>query len=315
MHPPIEPYDSGLLDVGDGHRIHWEVSGNPDGRPAIYLHGGPGGAPSGQGWRRFFDPAAYRVVGFHQRGCGDSRPSASDPDADLSVNTTSHLLADIEKVRQLFGVERWTMLGISWGTTLGLAYAETYPDRVAGLVLGLVTLTNRREVEWMTRDLRRLYPKEWDRFAAVVPERLRGLPIVDAYAELLADPDPSVRDRAAREWVAWDYAQMGNTPHAKYDDPDVRLAYARLVTHYWRHAAFLDDDQLLRDADRLDGTPGALIQGAYDVSCPLDTAWDLAKNWTTAELTIVDAGHGASRTSPDAFPTAVTAALDRLART
>jgi proline iminopeptidase len=312
MHPITEPYDSGLLPVGDGHEIYWEVSGNPAGRPAIYLHGGPGGAPAGKGWRGFFDPDAYQVVLFHQRGCGNSRPSASDPDADLSVNTTSHLVADIEALRGLFDVERWTMLGLSWGTTLVLAYAESHPERVAGLVLGLVTLTTRREVDWMTRDLRRLHPREWERFAAIVPESLRHLTIVDAYAELLADPDPSVRDRAAREWVAWDYTQMGNPPVAKYDDPGVRLAYARLVTHYWRNAGFLEDDQLLRDAARLDGIPGAIVQGAHDVSCPPDMAWDLAKRWTTAELTIVDAGHGQSRTTPDAFPAAVTAALDKL---
>jgi proline iminopeptidase len=234
--------------------------------PLTLLHGGPGGAPAGQGWRGFFDPEAYRILGFHQRGCGNSRPLASDPAADLSVNTTSHLIADIEALRRLFDVERWTMLGLSWGTTLGLAYAES----------------------------------------------LRHLPIVDAYAELLADPDPSVRDRAAQEWVAWDHTQMGNSPPAKYDDPDIRLASARLVTHYWRNAGFLEDDQLLRDAGRLDGIPGAIVQGAHDVSCPPDMAWDLAKRWTTAELTIVDAGHGQSRTAPDAFPAAVTAALDGL---
>jgi proline iminopeptidase len=198
---------------------------------------------------------------------------------------------------------------------LGLAYAQKYPDRVAGLVLGLVTATTRREVEWMTRDLRRLYPQEWDRFAAVVPDSLRHLPIVDAYAELLADSDPHVRDRAAREWVIWDHAQMGNTPSPKFDDPNVRLTYARLVTHYWRNGSFLEEHQLLRNAARLDGIPGALIQGAHDMSCPLDTAWDLSKKWTTAELTIVDAGHGASPSIPNAFPSAVAAALDRLART
>jgi proline iminopeptidase len=314
LHPPIEPYDNGMLDVGDGQQIYWEVSGNREGRPALFLHGGPGAGCSA-GSRRFFDPAAYRIVVFHQRGCGNSRPLASDADADLTINTTAHLIADIEVIRKHLDVDRWTILGISWGTTLGLAYAQQYPDRVAGLVLGLVTATTRREVEWMTHDLRRLYPSEWDRFAAVVPDSLRHLPLVEAYAELLADPDPRVRDQAAREWVVWDHAQMGNAPSPKFDDPNVRLTYARIVTHYWRNGGFLDEEQLLRDADRLEGIPGALIQGAHDVSCPLDTAWDLAKQWTTAELTIVDAGHGSSRTTPDAFAAAVTAALDRLALT
>jgi proline iminopeptidase len=302
-----------MLDVGHGHELYWEVSGNAEGRPAIFLHGGPGGAP-GTGSRRFFDPDVYRIVVFHQRGCGNSRPLASDPGADLSVNTTAHLIADIEALRRHLDVERWTMVGVSWGTTLGLAYAQEYPDRVDGLVLGLVTATTRREVEWMTRELRRLYPREWDRFAAVVPGSLRHLPIVDAYAELLADSDSQVRNRAAHEWVVWDHAQMGNAPGPKFDDPNVRLTYARLVTHYWRNGGFLEEDQLLHNADRLDGIPGALIQGGHDVSCPLDTAWDLAKKWTTAELVIVDAGHGTSQSTPDAFPSAVIAALDRLAR-
>lgn len=312
MYPPIEPYDTGMLDVGAGHQVFWEVSGNPHGRPALYLHGGPGGGSLSTP-RRFFDPEAYQIVLFDQRGCGRSRPLASEPDADLSTNTTFHLVADIEMLRHHLGVETWTLLGISWGTTLGLAYAQSHPDRVAGMVLGLVTATTKREVEWMTRDLRRLHPQEWERFAAAVPPALRHLPLVDAYAEMLFDPDPAVRDRAAHEWISWDHTQMGNPPAKRYDDPAVRLASARLITHYWRHHAFLADEQLLRDADRLDGIPGVLIQGAHDVSCPLDTGWDLSKAWSTAELVVIDAGHGRGRTTPAAFSTAVTAALDRLA--
>jgi proline iminopeptidase len=203
---------------------------------------------------------------------------------------------------------------VSWGTTLGLAYAESHPASVTGLVLGLVTTTTRREVEWMTGDMRRLYPREWERFAAAVPESLRHLPLVDAYATLLADPDPCVHRRAADEWNVWDHTQSGTKPGKKYDDPAVRLQVARLVTHYWRNAAFLDDGQLVRDADLLDGIPGTLIAGAHDVSCPPDIPWALSRRWTTAELAIIGAGHGDSRTDPHAFPTAVVAALNRLAQ-
>ena len=170
MFPATEPYDSGLLDVGDGHEVYWECCGNRDGRPLVYLHGGPGsGATPGQ--RRFFDPALYRAVLFDQRGSGRSRPLASEPDADLSANTTAHLVADIERLRELHGIENWTVFGLSWGTTLGLAYAQAHPRRVDALVLGLVTTTSRREVAWITHDVGRIFPEEWERFAAAVPER------------------------------------------------------------------------------------------------------------------------------------------------
>src|SRR6195256_4481015 len=170
--PAIEPYDSGMLDVGDGHQVYWECCGNPAGKPALYLHGGPGSGFS-PGQRRFFDPDAYRVVLFDQRGSGRSRPLASAPDADLSANTTAHLIADIEALRQLHGVDRWTILGLSWGTTLGLAYAQAYPARVGALVL--VTTTSRREVDWIPRGIGCIFPQDWDRFAAAVPPALRHL--------------------------------------------------------------------------------------------------------------------------------------------
>jgi proline iminopeptidase len=170
--PPIEPYDSGLLDTGDGHQVYWECCGNPTGKPALYLHGGPGsGCSAAQ--RRFFDPNLYRVVLFDQRGCGRSRPLASEPDADLGTNTTTHLIADIEALREMHGVDRWTILGLSWGTTLALAYAQAHPQRVTALVLGFVGTTSRREVRWITEDVGRIFPQEWDRFANAVPEHLR----------------------------------------------------------------------------------------------------------------------------------------------
>jgi len=304
-----------MLDTSDGHQVYWECCGNPDGKPALYLHGGPGsGASPGQ--RRFFDPDAYRVVLFDQRGSGRSRPLASEPDADLSTNTTAHLIADIEALRQLHEVESWTVLGLSWGTTLALAYAQTHPQRVNALVLGLMTTTSRREVEWITEDVGRIFPREWDRFAAAVPDSLRHLPLVDAYARLLFDADPAVRDHAAREWCAWEDAHVslapGHQPNPRYDDPEFRLRFARLVTHYWRHAAFLEEDQLLRDAASLNGIPGVLIHGRYDVSSPLETAVRLSQRWTTSQLHVLeDSGHG----DGDSFLPVVMDAMTRFAAT
>jgi proline iminopeptidase len=294
--PPIEPYDRGMLDVGAGHQVYWECCGNPAGKPALFLHGGPGSGCSAN-QRRFFDPNLYRVVLFDQRGCGRSLPLASEPDADLSTNTTAHLIADIEALRVMHGVDRWTILGLSWGTTLALAYAQANPGRVTALVLGFVTATSRREVQWMTEDVGRIFPREWERFAEAIPEPLRHLPLVDAYATMLADPDHAVRDHAAREWCLWEDAHVsltpGHTPNPRYQHPAFRLRFARLVTHYWRHAAFLEEDQLIRDAARLNSIPGVLIHGRYDVSGPLETAWQLSRRWTTGRLEILDdAGHG-----------------------
>jgi proline iminopeptidase len=294
--PPIEPYANGLLEVGDGHEIYWESCGNPKGKPGLFLHGGPGsGCSAGQ--RRVFDPSLYRAVLFDQRGSGRSRPLASDRNADLRANTTTHLIADIEMLRVMLGVDRWTILGLSWGTTLGLAYAQAHSHRVNALVLGFVTTTSRREVQWMTEDVGRIFPQEWERFTGAIPDHLRYLSLVDAYATMLADRDPVLRDRAASEWCAWENAHVsltpGHAPNARYQDPEFRLRFARLVTHYWRHAAFLEEDQLIRNAPKLNGIPGVLIHGRYDVSGPLVTAWQLSRRWTTSRLHILDdAGHG-----------------------
>lgn len=308
--PPIEPYETGMLAVGDGHRIYWECCGNPQGKPALYLHGGPG-AGSSPGARRFFDPDSYRAVLFDQRGSGRSRPLASEPDADLSANTTAHLIADIEFLREHLGIERWVVLGISWGTTLAQAYAHRHPERVTALVLALVTTTSRREVEWITEDMGRIFPQEWDRFAAAVPASLRRPRLVDAYAALLRDPDPAIHEPAAREWCAWEDTHVslapGHQPYPRFEDPEFRLLFARLVTHYWSNAAFLAEDQLLRDAAKLNGIPGVLIHGRYDVSSPLETPWRLSQRWTTSDLHIMeDAGHGG-----DALPGSIVTALNR----
>lgn len=309
---PIEPYEHGVLDVGDGHRMYWECCGNPDGHPVVYLHGGPGSGCS-PGSRTLFDPELFRAVLFDQRGAGRSRPLASDDDADLSTNTTPHLVGDIEQLRHSLGIERWVVLGLSWGCTLALAYAEAHPSRVTGLVLGLVTTTSRREVDWITRDVGRIFPREWDRFAAAVPAPLRHLPLVDAYAELLADADPAVRARAAEEWCRWEDVHVSLDPNYRpnpsFQDPEFRLRFARLVTHYWRAAAFLEEEQLIRDVPLLEGIPGVLIHGRLDVSGPLEVAWRLHQRWATSELQIIDdAGHGGG-----AFGDAVTSALARMA--
>jgi proline iminopeptidase len=250
---------------------------------------------------------------FDQRGSGRSRPLASDIDADLSDNTTAHLIADIEALRDLRGIERWTILGLSWGTTLALAYAQTYPDRVDGLVLAFVTTTSHREVQWITEDIGRVFPQQWQRFIDAIPEHLRRLRPVEAYARMLADPNPIARDLAAREWCAWEDAHVsltpGHAPNPRYQDPEFRLRFSRLVTHYWRHAAFLEEDQLIRNATKLNGIPGVIIHGRFDVSGPLITAWRLSHQWTTCQLQILgNTGHGGG----DTFVPAVVAALNTL---
>ncbi|HZE41017.1 MAG TPA: prolyl aminopeptidase [Stackebrandtia sp.] len=295
-YPPIEPHEQGMLDVGDGHRVHWEVCGNPRGKPAVVLHGGPGSgcAPA---WRRYFDPERYRIVLFDQRGSGRSTPSAALPEVDLSANTTEHLLRDIEALRRHLSIERWLVLGASWGATLGLAYAQRHPGAVSEVVLFSVTNTTAREVEWITRDMGRILPERWERFRNGVPADERDGDLAAAYSRLLHHTDADVRDRAARDWCDWEDAHVGIgvgfSHDERYDDPEFRLAFARLVTHYWSHAAWIPDGQLSRDAHRLAGIPGTLVHGLLDISGPADIAWNLARSWPDAELILVDrAGHG-----------------------
>ncbi|WP_328988944.1 prolyl aminopeptidase [Kribbella sp. NBC_01245] len=314
MYPPIEPYETGMLAVGDGNEVYWEVCGNPDGKPAVVLHGGPGSGCT-PGWRRFFDPAAYRVVLVDQRGCGRSTPHASEFGVDLSVNTTHHLIRDLEQLREQLGIDRWLVLGGSWGATLGLAYAEAHPDAVSELVLFSVTNTTRREVEWITRDMGRVFPAEWARFRDGVPPDRRDGSLVDAYADLLADPDPAVREQAARDWCRWEDSHVavhaGHQPDPRYDDARFRMVFAKLVTHYWRHAAWLPDGQLMHEATELAGIPGVLVHGRLDLSGPSDIAWQLAQVWPGAELYLIDeAGHG---TCDPRMADTVLAALDRFA--
>lgn len=293
---PIEPYASGLLDVGDGQQVYWETSGNPDGLPAVWLHGGPGAGAS-PGSRRKFDPVAYRAVVFDQRGCGRSRPLADHVGVDLSANTTAHLVGDIEQLRTHLGIERWVVAGASWGVTLALAYAQAHPECVTAMVLAAVTSGTRRETDWITRDMRRVFPREWDAFAAVVPEPDRHGDLAAAYARLLADPDPRTSDLAAEQWCAWEDTHVSLMPDwqpsLRYQDPTFRQVFARLVTHYWSNGCFLADGQIVANMHRIATIPAVLIHGRYDVSGPLDTAWDLHQAWPASRLVVLDnSGHG-----------------------
>jgi proline iminopeptidase len=308
-YPAIEPYQSGMLDVTDGHSLYWETIGNPDGTPALYLHGGPGGR-SGAGARRYFDPQAYRAVLFDQRGCGRSTPRADGPDADLSTNTTSHLLDDIEALREQLGIERWVVCGVSWGVTLGLAYAQRHPTRVLAMVHAAVTSGTRKETDWITRDMGRIFPREWDRFASFVSPAERSGDLSAAYAKKLFDPDPAVRSEAAYEWCVWEDTHVslmpGWAPRLQLEDPSFQLTFARLVTHYWSQGCFLADDEIARTMHRLLGIPAVLIHGRYDVSGPLDTAWRLHQAWPESRLVVLDdAGHGGG-----GFVAAIVAGLD-----
>ncbi len=295
-YPPIEPYEEGHLDVSDGHRIWYEVSGNRAGTPALVVHGGPGSGSS-PGLRRYFDPAAYRIVQYDQRMCGRSLPHASEPDADLSPNTTDHLVADIERLREHLGVDGWLVFGGSWGCVLSLVYAERHPEPVRALVLLALATGRHVETNLLTRGLGVLFPEAWARFRSEVPESDGDGDLADAYARLLFDPDPAVRDRAARGWCDWEDAMLpGLPPDERFDDPAYRLAYARIVTHFWRHGSWLDEGQVLRDAGRLAGIPAVLVQGTLDLGNLVGTPWELHAALPHSELVLVDeAGHSTSQ--------------------
>ncbi|MEU5692922.1 prolyl aminopeptidase [Actinosynnema sp. NPDC020468] len=298
MYPEIEPYDHGLLDVGDGHHVYWETCGNPDGKPALVLHGGPGSGCS-PGMRRHFDPDAYRIVLFDQRGCGRSTPHASTPVVDLSANTTDHLVADIELLRATLGVERWLVFGASWGTVLSLVYAQRHPERVTELVQAGVATGRRAETDLLTRVLGPMFPDAWARFSAHVGDPEGDL--AAAYLERLVDPDPAVHQPAADEWCRWEDAMLPLTANPRFDPPEYRLAFARLVAHYWAHGSWLAENEVLDGADRLAGIPGVLVQGTLDLGNLVGIPWLLAHAWPDAELIVIDdAAHGGSTAMSDA---------------
>ncbi len=315
-YPPIEPYAHGLLDVGDGNRIYWETSGNPAGKPAVFLHGGPG-AGGVRGPRKSFDPSRYRIVLFDQRGCGQSLPHASELSTPLRHNSTDNLIADMEALRAYLGIERWLLFGGSWGCTLALAYAERYPQRVSEIVLASVSTSRRSEIDWLYRGARRFFPEAWERFRAGAPEAERDDDLVAAYARRMDSADADTRTRAAAAWLAWEEAVLSleAPPKAPRDtdrpSPD-DVAFARICSHFYAHAAWLDEGALLRDVGRLAGIPGVLVHGRLDLSCPVESAWELSRAWPGSRLVVVDdAGH---RPTP-ATLAALYGALDRFSGT
>lgn len=304
FYPPIEPTEHGMLDTGDGHRIYWELCGNPEGKPVVFLHGGPG-AGSAPAHRRLFDPKRWRILLFDQRGCGRSEPHAS-----LENNTTWHLVADIERLRVMLGLERWTVFGGSWGSALALAYAETHPERVTELVLRGIFTLRRFELEWYYQEgASLLFPDKWERFLAPIPPAERG-DLISAYHRRLTGADAAARLEAARAWSLWEGETLTILPDpaltVQHGDDDFALAFARIENHYFVHGGWLEPGQLIRDAHRLRAIPGVIVQGRYDVATPAVTAWDLHRAWPEAEFHLVeDAGHAVSEPG----------ILDRLIRT
>jgi len=264
LYPAIEPFDHGMLEVGDGNRVYWEACGNPRGKPAVVIHGGPGSGCTP--WhRRLFNPAAYRIVLFDQRNCGRSTPHASATDTDLASNTTINLIADLERLRQHLGVDRWLLLGGSWGSTLALAYAERHPNRVTEIVLFGVTTGRHKEFDWSFRGgVAILFPEDWERLRAAVPAAMRDCDIVEAYHRLLHDADATVRNQAAQAWCTWESATPAWPPahglSPRFRDPAYALAFARIVTHYVLHYAWLEDGSSLRDAAAIADIPGVLVK-------------------------------------------------------
>lgn len=285
-----------MLPVSGSDSLYWEVCGNALGKPAVVLHGGPGSGCAV--WhRQLFDPTRYRVVLFDQRGCGRSRPHASDPGTDLSENNTDNVISDIERLRIYLKIPKWLVLGGSWGSALALAYAQRFPDSVTELVLFGVTTGSRQEFDWLFRDgLSAFFPQAWERRLQAVPESDRAGDIVEAYCRLLQDPDEGVRTRAAHAWCLWESATPEWPPTSelapRFRDPAFALAYARLVTHYVRHDGWLGDGRVLHEIARLENISGVLVNGRFDFQSPMGNAWRLHRAWPRSELVIVDnAGH------------------------
>ena len=294
------PFQSGLFRASDGADLYWEASGNPAGIPALWLHGGPGGSLGNGGYRRHFDPDRYVLIGIDQRGSGRSRPLIVDALDALPGHTTARLIEDIEEVRAMLEIKRWVLAGISWGTTLALAYALAHPDRVRALALVAVTTTSRGEVDWITEGIGRVFPEAWDDFRAAAHQR-PGERIVDAYARQLATGDPQDREAAALAWDAWEGTHISlDSPEARgvaHEDPIRRQVFATLVTHYWSNDGFLPGDRaIVKRIDQIGQIPAALIHGRRDISGPAETAWQLHRRWPASTLTIVeDEAHGGSQ--------------------
>ena len=313
LYPAIRPYRKAYLRVSPLHELYYEESGNPRGKPVLFLHGGPGAATN-PAMRRFFDPKRYRIVLFDQRGCGASRPHA-----ELRDNSTWDLVADIELLRAHLGIERWMLFGGSWGSTLALAYAQRHPQYVSELVLRGIFLLRRSELEWFYQNPQgaaSLFPDLWEHYVAPIPLEERG-DMMRAYYRRLTSDNPKTRATAARAWSMWEgatsYLRANSSYLSKFEDPEYAAAFARIEAHYFVNRGFMDsDDQLLRDAHRLRDIRGVIVQGRYDIVCPMRSAWDLHRAWPQAQLRIVaDAGHSAMETG---ITRELVGATDRLAR-
>lgn len=310
LYPALEPYRTEHLAVDALHTLYVEECGNPDGLPVIFLHGGPGAGLSAY-HRRFFDPTRYRIVLFDQRGAGQSTPFA-----ELTDNTTWHIVADIEAIREHLGLERWVVFGGSWGSTLALAYAQAHPERVLGLVLRGIFLGRDEELRWFNEfdgGARQIFPERWARFIAPIPEAERG-ELLEAYWRRLTSTDEATRLAAAHAWSAWEggSVSLAHDPDAggDFDDPHKAVSLALMEAHYFRHGMFLQPEQLLRDLDRIRAIPATIVHGRYDIICPMKTAWDLSQAWPEAELRVVLAGHSAA---DPAIVDALVTATDKLA--
>jgi len=293
LYPEIEPYACGHLDVGDGHVIYWERAGTPGAKPAIFLHGGPGGTIS-PSHRRLFDPTLYDVTLFDQRGCGRSTPHAG-----LEANTTWHLVSDMERLREMAGAQKWLVFGGSWGSTLALAYAEKHPERVSELVLRGIYMLTKAELDWYYQfGVSEMFPDKWERFVAPIPPEERH-EMMQAYYRRLTGADKAVRIAAAKAWSLWEGETITLLPEPSTSDhfgeDEFADAFARLETHFFVNAGWLEEGQLLRDADRLKGIPGVIAHGRYDMPCPAKNAWALQKAWPESEFYLVEgAGHAYS---------------------
>ena len=292
LYPDFQPYETGHLDVGDRHSLYWELSGNPNGKPAVMLHGGPGGGSSPD-HRRQWNPEKYNILVFDQRGCGKSTPYAS-----LEANTTWHLVDDIEKLRtQVAKVDKWMVFGGSWGSTLSLAYAQKYPERCAELVLRGIFLFQQFELDWLYKEggASSLYPDKWDEFASIIPEAERT-DFIEAYRKRLVSADPDEQLRFARAWSKWEADTVTVLPRPEVVDhftsPEVAVAVARIENHYMANKGWLEEGQLLRDAYKIRGIPGVIVQGRHDCCTPPRAAWQLKQAWPEVDLQIVpDGGH------------------------
>ncbi|MEZ0191951.1 prolyl aminopeptidase [Ralstonia solanacearum] len=309
LYPAIEPYATGQLEVGGGHTVYYERVGTPGAKPAVFLHGGPGGGISAD-HRRLFDPARYDVLLFDQRGCGRSTPHAG-----LEANTTWHLVDDIERLRKLAGAERWLVLGGSWGSTLALAYAQKHPERVSELVLRGIYTVSQAELDWYYQyGVSEMFPEKWVRFQAPIPEAERGN-MIAAYRKLLTGSDAQKQIEAARAWSVWEGETITLLPDpsnsAKHADDHFALAFARLENHYFTHRCWLEDGQLLRDAYRLAGIPGVIVHGRYDMPCPVRYAYALHQAWPDATFHLIE-GAGHAWTEPGILDQLI-AATDRFA--